>query len=258
MKVVILAGGLGTRLAEYTDAIPKPMVPIGGKPILWHIMERYATFGHKDFVLALGYKADVIKNYFLNYKTLTDDFSVDLGSGELNPLGSAVDAVDWNVSLVNTGEGTMTGGRLKRLRRIIGEEPFMFTYGDGLCDINIPELLQFHYDHKKMITVTAVRPQARFGELEIRDGVVTSFEEKPQLHQGWINGGFFVVEPEFLSLIDDDSTYLEREPLERAAAMGEFMAYQHSGFWQCMDTKRDQQLLEKLWCEDPPWRGSRI
>ena len=258
MKVIILAGGLGTRLAEYTDAIPKPMVPIGGKPILWHIMERYATFGYKDFVLALGYKADVIKNYFLNYKTLTDDFSVDLGSGELNPLGSAVDAVDWNVSLVNTGEGTMTGGRLKRLRRIIGEEPFMLTYGDGLCDINIPELLQFHYDHKKMITVTAVRPQARFGELDIRDGVVTSFEEKPQLHQGWINGGFFVVEPEFLSLIDDDSTYLEREPLERAAAMGEFMAYQHSGFWQCMDTKRDQQLLEKLWCEDPPWRGSRI
>ena len=258
MKVIILAGGLGTRLAEYTDAIPKPMVPIGGKPILWHIMERYAIFGHKDFVLALGYKADVIKNYFLNYKTLTDDFSVDLGSGELNPLGSAVDAVDWNVSLVNTGEGTMTGGRLKRLRRIIGEEPFMLTYGDGLCDINIPELLQFHYDHKKMITVTAVRPQARFGELEIRDGLVTSFEEKPQLHQGWINGGFFVVEPEFLSLIDDDSTYLEREPLERAAAMGEFMAYQHSGFWQCMDTKRDQQLLEKLWYEDPPWRGSRI
>ena len=258
MKVIILAGGLGTRLAEYTDAIPKPMVPIGGKPILWHIMERYATFGHKDFVLALGYKADVIKNYFLNYKALTDDFSVDLGSGKLNPLGSAVDAVDWNVSLVNTGEGTMTGGRLKRLRRIIGEEPFMLTYGDGLCDINIPDLLQFHYDHKKMITVTAVRPQARFGELDIRDGVVTSFEEKPQLHQGWINGGFFVVEPEFLSLIDDDSTYLEREPLERAAAMGEFMAYQHSGFWQCMDTKRDQQLLEKLWCEDPPWRGSRI
>ena len=258
MKVIILAGGLGTRLAEYTDAIPKPMVPIGGKPILWHIMERYATFGHKDFVLALGYKADVIKNYFLNYKTLTDDFSVDLGSGKLNPLGSAVDAVDWNVSLVNTGEGTMTGGRLKRLRRMIGEEPFMLTYGDGLCDINIPDLLQFHYDHKKMITVTAVRPQARFGELEICDGVVKSFEEKPQLHQGWINGGFFVVEPEFLSLIDDDSTYLEREPLERAAAMGEFMAYQHSGFWQCMDTKRDQQLLEKLWCEDPPWRGSRI
>ena len=258
MKVVILAGGLGTRLAEYTDAIPKPMVPIGGKPILWHIMERYAAFGHKDFVLALGYKADVIKNYFLNYKTLTDDFSVDLGSGELNSLGSAVDAVDWNVSLVNTGEGTMTGGRLKRLRRIIGEEPFMFTYGDGLCDINIPELLQFHYDHKKMVTVTAVRPQARFGELEIRDGLVTSFEEKPQLHQGWINGGFFVVEPEFLSLIDDDSTYLEREPLERAVAMGEFMAYQHSGFWQCMDTKRDQQLLEKLWCDDPPWRGSSI
>ena len=176
----------------------------------------------------------------------------------MNPLCSAVDAVDWNVSLVNTGEGTMTGGRLKRLRRMIGEEPFMLTYGDGLCDINIPDLLQFHYDHKKMITVTAVRPQARFGELEIRDGLVTSFEEKPQLHQGWINGGFFVVEPEFLSLIDDDSTYLEREPLERAAAMGEFMAYQHSGFWQCMDTKRDQQLLEKLWCEDPPWRGSRI
>ena len=258
MKVIILAGGLGTRLAEYTDAIPKPMVPIGGKPILWHIMERYATFGHKDFVLALGYKADVIKNYFLNYKTLTDDFSVDLGSGELNSLGSAVDAVDWNVSLVNTGEGTMTGGRLKRLRQVIGEEPFMLTYGDGLCDINIPDLLGFHYDHKKMITVTAVRPQARFGELEIREGVVTSFEEKPQLHQGWINGGFFVVEPEFLSLIDDDSTYLEREPLERAAAMGEFMAYQHCGFWQCMDTKRDQQLLEKLWCDDPPWRGSRI
>ena len=247
MKVIILAGGLGTRLAEYTDAIPKPMVPIGGKPILWHIMERYATFGHKDFVLALGYKADVIKNYFLNYKTLTDDFSVDLGSGKLNPLGSAVDAVDWNVSLVNTGEGTMTGGRLKRLRQIIGEEPFMLTYGDGLCDINIPELLQFHYDHKKMITVTAVRPQARFGELEIRDGLVTSFEEKPQLHQGWINGGFFVLNREVFDYIDNrENCIFEKEPLQNLSKNGQLMAYKHEGFWHPMDTLRDKNYLNEL------------
>ena len=253
MKVIILAGGFGTRLSEYTESIPKPMVTVGGLPILWHIMRSYAHFGHKDFYLALGYKAEIIKEYFLNYHSLSTDFTIDLSSGVVEP--HSTEYVDWRVTLVNTGLDTMTGGRLKRLRSFIGNEPFMLTYGDGVADIDINALLKFHKSHGKMVTMSAVRPVARFGELELSDGHVTSFEEKPQLHQGWINGGYFVVQPEFFELIDGDSTMMEREPLEKATQMGELMAYKHQGFWQCMDTKRDHEMLEKLWAEGKaPWK----
>lgn len=245
MKVIILAGGYGTRLAEYTDVIPKPMVPIGGKPILWHIMQRYACFGHKDFYLALGYKAALIKEYFLNYRALNADFTVALDSGAVTTHQS--DSVDWKVTLVDTGEQSMTGGRVRRMKRFIGDEPCMLTYGDGLSDVDLHALLAFHKRHGKMVTVSAVRPAARFGELELDGARVTSFKEKPQLHDGWINGGYFIVEPEFFELIKDDSTVLEREPLERAAAMDELRAWHHEGFWQCMDTKRDKDHLESLW-----------
>jgi glucose-1-phosphate cytidylyltransferase len=252
MKTIFLAGGFGTRLAEYTDLIPKPMVPIGGKPILWHIMQRYARFGHKDFYVALGYKAEVIKEYFLNYRALNSDFSVDLSSGCV--ISHQVAPVDWRVTLVNTGDASMTGGRVKRMKSFIGNEPFMLTYGDGVADIDLDALLVFHRSHGKMVTVSAVRPTARFGELELDGGRVTSFQEKPQLQEGWINGGFFVIEPAFFDLIAGDSTLLEREPLEQAAKAGELMAYQHEGFWHCMDTKRDHDLLEGLWAQGAaPW-----
>ena len=254
MKVVILAGGFGTRLAEYTSVIPKPMVPVGGKPILWHIMKTYAKYGHIDFFIALGYKAEVIKEYFLNYRALNSDFTVNLKSGLIQH--HLVDSVDWKVTLVNTGDSCMTGGRVKRMKDYIGNEPFLLTYGDGVSDINIDHLLAFHKGHGKMITMSAVRPTARFGELELESsGIVKSFKEKPQLHEGWINGGFFVVEPGFIDLIEGDQTLLEREPLEKATQMGELMAYKHEGFWQCMDTKRDQELLEELWkTEKAPWK----
>ena len=251
MKVILLAGGFGTRLAEYTDVIPKPMVPIGGKPILWHIMQTYASYGHKDFYVALGYKAEVIKEYFLNYRALNADFTVDLASG--NVSSHQVDTVDWKVTLVNTGDESMTGGRVKRMKPFIGNEPCLLTYGDGVADIDLYALLAFHRSHGKMVTVSAVRPAARFGELEMDGDHVISFKEKPQLHEGWINGGFFVIEPRFFDLIDCDSTLLEREPLEQAAAMGELMAYRHEGFWHCMDTKRDHELLENLWDKGAPW-----
>ena len=251
MKVIILAGGFGTRLSEYTDVIPKPMVPIGGKPILWHIMNSYAHFGHNDFYVALGYKATVVKEYFLNYRALNADFSVNLGSGIVTP--HQIDSVDWSVTLVNTGEATMTGGRVKRLQSFIGNETCMLTYGDGLADIDMDALLEFHRSHGKMVTVSAVRPTARFGELEIDGDSVRSFKEKPQLHEGWINGGFFVIEPGFFDLIDGDGVMLEREPLERAVALGELMSYRHNGFWHCMDTKRDHELLESSWAKGASW-----
>lgn len=251
MKVILLAGGFGTRLAEYTDVIPKPMVPIGGKPILWHIMQTYARFGHKEFYVALGYKAEIIKEYFLNYRALNADFTVDLATGCIKP--HQVDSVDWSVTLVNTGDASMTGGRAKRIQPYIGNETCMLTYGDGVADIDLDALLKFHKSHGKMITVSAVRPAARFGELELDEGRVASFQEKPQLHDGWINGGFFVVEPVFFDLIEGDSTMIEREPLEQAAKAGELMAYRHDGFWHCMDTKRDHDLLESLWNQGAPW-----
>ena len=252
MKVIILAGGFGTRFSEYTNILPKPMIPIGDKPILWHIMQTYAKFEHKDFYLALGYKAEVIKDYFLNYRSLNADFTIDLDSG--NVLSHQLDQVDWKVTLVNTGNTTMTGGRIKRMKKFIGDEPFMLTYGDGVADINLDELLKFHRNHGKLVTMTAVRPAARFGDLELENNIVKSFKEKPQMHEGWINGGFFIIEPGFFDFINDDSTLLEREPLEKATKLGQLMAYQHKGFWHCMDTKRDHDLLESLWKNGAPWK----
>ena len=250
MKVIILAGGFGTRLSEHTEVIPKPMVTIGGKPMLWHIMKTYAHFNHKDFYIALGYKAELIKDYFLNYRALNADFTVDLSSGDIT--SHQVESEDWRVTLVNTGEDSMTGGRVKRMQSYIGNEPFLLTYGDGVADIDLKELVAFHKNHGKMITVSAVRPSARFGELNLDGNKVSSFQEKPQLHEGWINGGYFVINPEFFDLINGDSTMLEREPLEQATNAGELMAYRHDGFWHCMDTKRDHELLASLWEKGAP------
>ena len=251
MKVIILAGGFGTRLSEYTETLPKPMVPIGGKPILWHIMNYYAHFGHKDFYVALGYKAEVIKEFFLHYRTMNVDFTVDLKTGVVN--SHQFDEVDWKVTLVNTGQHTMTGGRVKRMKPYIGNETFLLTYGDGVSDIDLDQLITFHKSHGKMVTVTAVHPGARFGELEIKGEQVNSFQEKPQTGQGWINGGYFVIEPEFFNLIDGDSMILEREPLERATSKGELFAYRHDGFWKCMDMKRDKDELEDIYSKGAPW-----
>lgn len=253
MKVVILAGGFGTRISEYTETLPKPMVSVGGKPILWHIMKSFAHFGHKDFYVALGYKAEVIKDYFLHYRTLNADFTVDLGTG--NITSHQLNEVDWKVTLVDTGLHSMTGGRVRRMKPYIRNEACLLTYGDGLSDVNIKELLDFHNNHGKMVTVTAVHPGARFGELEMKAERVVSFQEKPQTGQGWINGGYFVIEPEFFDLIKDDETILERDPLERVAEMDELMAFQHKGFWQCMDTKRDRDNLEEFWLSGKaPWK----
>mgnify|MGYP005625393309 CR=1 FL=1 len=253
MKVIILAGGFGTRLSEYTEEIPKPMVKVGGRPIIWHIMKTYAHFGHKDFYLALGYKAEIIKEYFLHYRSVNSDFRVDLKNGDLKSYQN--DEIDWKVSLVQTGLESLTGGRVKRLKSLIGNETCMLTYGDGVADINLDDLLKFHNSHGKMVTVSAVRPSARFGEIEMKGNKVIAFQEKPQTTQGWINGGYFIIEPEFFDLIEGDKTILERQPLERAAEMGELMAYHHNGYWQCMDTKRDRDHLEELWSsEKAPWK----
>ena len=245
MKVVILAGGFGTRLAEHTENIPKPMVTIGGRPIIWHIMKTYASFEHSDFYLALGYKSEVVKEYFLNYHNLNADFTVNLSNG--NIISHQTDNIDWEVTMVHTGLASMTGGRVKRMQSFIGNETFLLTYGDGVADINITDLIDFHRSHGKMVTVTAVHPGARFGELRMEGVQVTSFKEKPQTTEGWINGGYFVIEPEFFNLIEGDSTILEQEPLVKTAQIGELMAYHHDGFWQCMDTKRDRDMLENLW-----------
>ena len=253
MKIILLAGGFGTRLSDYTDVMPKPMVPIGGRPILWHIMQRYARFGHKDFFVALGYKPEVIKEYFLNYRALNADVHVDLGTGSVTPYQT--EATDWRVSLINTGERTMTGGRVKRLQSFIGHETCMLTYGDGVADIDLDALLAFHRGHGKLVTVSAVRPSARFGELDLDGDRVARFQEKPQLHEGWVNGGFFVVEPDFFDFIAGDHVMLEREPMERAAREDQLMSYRHGGFWQCMDTKRDHGVLEALWADgSAPWK----
>ena len=251
MKVIILAGGFGTRLSEYTDAIPKPMAKIGDKPILWHIMKIFEHHALNDFVLALGYKNEIIKEYFSKYSLLNSDFSIDLKSGNMQM--HQIQSEDWNVTLVDTGLDTMTGGRIKRLKDFVGNQTFMVTYGDGVGNIDIKNLIKFHKSHKKLATVTAVRPQARFGELEIVDDCVKSFKEKPQLDQGWINGGFFVLEPEVFDLISDDSVMFERQPLEELSSEENLMAYKHHGFWKCMDTKRDLEILNDLWNTNPPW-----
>lgn len=222
MKVVILAGGLGTRMSEYTESIPKPMVQIGKKPILDHLINIYSKFNLNDFIIALGYKGEIIKEYFKNYK----------GKSKIN--------------LVETGQNTMTGGRLKRLKKEIGNNTFMMTYGDGLSDVNINKLLEFHKKSKKLVTVTAVRPPARFGFIKFKENEVISFKEKSKLDVGWINGGFFVIEPKFLDYIENDKTYLEREPLEKLVKEKQMSAYRHEGFWQCMDTLRDKKILDDM------------
>jgi glucose-1-phosphate cytidylyltransferase len=254
MKVIILAGGFGTRLAEYTDKIPKPMVTIGGKPILWHIMNEYSYFGHKDFYIALGYKSELIKEYFLNYHALNSSFTVNLKDGNVKHYHESQN--DWTVTLVDTGLKSMTGGRVKRLQSFIGNETFLLTYGDGVADININDLIDFHKDHGKLVTITGVHPPARFGELDLKGDKAISFKEKPesQAKEGWINGGYMVVEPDFFSFIDSDETILEKGPLEKAADIGELMIYKHNGFWRCMDNKADRDVLEDLHLKNmAPW-----
>ena len=253
MKVAILAGGLGTRLTEETIIKPKPMVEIGGKPMLWHIMNIYAAYGFREFVISLGYKGELIKDYFLNYRQHASSISVDLRSGAVSIHEGNHE--DWIVHLLDTGIDTNTGGRVKRAAEFIGREPFMLTYGDGVSDVNIPALIEFHKKQKKLVTLTAVRPPARFGQMVIEDGRVVQFKEKPQISEGWINGGFFVLEPDIVDYIEGDQTAWEFESLERLAAEGQVSAYQHDAFWQCMDTLRDVHLLDRLWQEGKaPWK----
>jgi glucose-1-phosphate cytidylyltransferase len=244
---------MGTRLAEETALRPKPMVEIGGRPILWHILQLYAHYGHKEFVLALGYKGELIKQYFLHYHLLNSDFCVELPSGKTEVHEQA--PFDWKVHLISTGERTMTGGRLGRLQNFLKDDvTFMVTYGDGVSNVDIPKLLAFHASHGKLATVTAVRPTARFGGLDLDGNRVVAFREKPQLGEGWINGGFFVFNRGVFDYIDDDATILEREPMEGLAKDGQLMTYLHEGFWQCMDTVRERNMLEELWASgERPW-----
>ncbi len=249
MKVVLLAGGLGTRLREETEFRPKPMVDVGGRPILWHIMKSYAHYGFTDFVVCLGYKGDVIRDYFLNYENRHRDVTVTLGSRDVEVLSDHAEA-GWRVTLAETGEKTLTGGRLRRVASYLGRERFMVTYGDGVADIDIKRLLAFHEAHGKLGTITAVRPSSRFGEVMIERGVVRAFAEKPQVQAGWINGGFFVFQPEVLDLLTGDEESLEQSVLEKLTAMKQLAVYEHHGFWQCMDTYREMELLNDLWARD--------
>lgn len=252
MKVVILAGGLGTRLAEETEVKPKPMVQIGGRPILWHIAKIYAHYGFKEFLVALGYKGNVIKRFFLEYYTLNGNMTMQLASGQVERHGEPCE--DWTVHLLDTGLETQTGGRLKRLQPYLENETFMLTYGDVVSDVDLHALLRFHRSHGKIATVTAVRPPARFGGLDFDGDLAVSFTEKPQLGEGWINGGFFVFEPQVFNYLDGDQTNLEADALPRLAAGRQLAAYQHTGFWQCMDTLREKRLLESLWQDSKPWK----
>ena len=257
MKTVILCGGLGTRLSEETQVKPKPMVEVGYRPILWHIMKIYEKFGKTDFVLALGYKGEMIKDYFLNYHSHQSDLRIELKEHLVEYSNPAVE--DWCLSLISTGSHTMTGGRLLRLKAYLQPHgTFMLTYGDGVANVDIDKLLAFHYEHGKIATITAVRPSARFGGLQLKDGQVINFEEKPQSGEGWINGGFFVLEPEVFDYLDDDASILEQKPMESLAKDGQLMAYQHPGYWQCMDTIRDRDLLQEAWDSGtPPWWGGQ-
>lgn len=252
MKVAILAGGVGSRLSEETVVKPKPMVEIGGQPILWHIMQHYAQYGHKEFVVALGYKGEVIKKYMQDYSSLASDLTVNIGSGEVERHGTTLP--DWRVHLVDTGLSTDTGGRVKRLQPWLGDERFFLTWGDGVSNLDLDKLLAFHESHGKLATVTAVRPAARFGHMEFEGDRVTEFSEKPQAREGWINGAFFVLEPGIFDYIEGDHTGFELEPLQGLARDGQLMAFKHSGFWQCMDTVRDRNLLQRMWENgSAPW-----
>jgi glucose-1-phosphate cytidylyltransferase len=253
MKTVILAGGYGSRLAEQTELRPKPLVDIGGRPILWHIMNIYAAQGHTEFIVALGYKGELIKSYFLNYYHLQSDLSISLATNDVKVHARQSEA--WLLHLIETGLNTQTGGRLKRLKELIGDETFMMTYGDGVANIDLSALLTAHQQAGRLATVTAVRPPARFGGLTFDGDQVTRFMEKPQLGEGWISGGFFVLEPRVLDYIESDETMFEREPLERLACDGELSVYCHDGFWQGMDTLRDARLLDNFWSSgEAPWK----
>ena len=252
MNVGILAGGKGTRLAEETQVRPKPMVEIGGRPILEHIMAHYAHYGHRSFAIALGYKGEVIKRHMIDAVSLRGDLSVDLGTGEIESRPGP--AHDWRVDLIDTGLETMTGGRISRLVPHLGDDTFMMTWGDGVSDVDLDALLDFHRAHGKLVTLTAVRPPARYGHLVFDGDQVAEFSEKPQIGEGWINGAFFVMEPEVVDFIDGDHVMFEHAPMERLAAAGQLMAYRHEGFWQCMDTLREKTILENLWDSgSAPW-----
>jgi glucose-1-phosphate cytidylyltransferase len=252
MKVVILAGGLGTRLSEETEVRPKPMVEVGGRPILWHIMKHYAAQGFGEFCVALGYKGDVIKRFFVDLATLRGSMTVDLSDGSISRAEE--EREDWTVHLVETGQDTNTGGRVGRLRDRLRDETFMLTYGDGVGTVDLRALLAFHRDHGRLATVTAVRPPSRFGGLDFREDGAVHFTEKPQMGEGWINGGFMVLEPQVLDLIDGDATSFEADTLERLAAEGELRAFTHEGFWQAMDTLREVRFLRSLWDRgEAPW-----
>lgn len=258
MKIAILAGGHGTRLAEETQVRPKPMVEIGGLPILWHIMMHYSAYGHTDFTIALGYKGECIKKYFADYSLLTGDLTISIGARNSPPIarhsGAAGRQPDWKIDLIETGLRSGTGGRLKRLEPYLGDGTFMLTWGDGVSDVNLDELLAFHRRHGKLATVTAVRPPARYGHMVFNGDSVSRFEEKPQTAEGWINGAFFVLEPEVLDYITSEEMMFEHAPMEHLARDGQLMAYRHTGFWACMDTLRDKTLLEEMWqSENRPW-----
>ncbi len=254
MKVGILAGGHGTRLAEETEIKPKPMVEIGGRPILWHIMMHYSCYGYDNFVIALGYKGEVIKRYMVDYCSLNSNLTVNLKAGRVDTHNNE-GIQDWTIELIDTGLNTMTGGRIKRLQPYMNNETFMLTWGDGVSTVDLDKLLAFHRNHGRLITMTAVRPPARYGHMEFDGDRIREFTEKPQTAEGWINGAFFVAEPQVFDYIDGDDTQFEKEPLERLAADGELMAYRHDGFWQCMDTRRDKYVLEKMWeSGQAPWK----
>lgn len=253
MKVVILAGGFGTRISEESHLKPKPMIEIGEQPILWHIMKYYSSYGYNDFVICLGYKQYMVKEYFADYFLHTSDVTFDLQNNKMEIHNNYSEP--WKVTLVDTGLNTMTGGRVKRVREYLNDETFMLTYGDGVCDVNINDLVSFHKAHGKMLTLTAVKPEGRFGVLDIQDNKVQAFREKSQYDAGWINGGYMVVNPQIFDYIEGDSTMFEKEPLTKAAHDGELMSFKHEGFWQCMDTKREKEKLEKMWNEGKaPWK----